>query len=186
MFKIQLGPLGGRSFLYDQLVTETGSAADGPTRFRKQLQPPSGTSQKGRRCQQVASACDIDGHQDTTDQAHVVIGRQPGHALWWVIGLIFQRDFKTDADRFQIAQQAAVSDHHSARLRGGTGSVLQKRQIVWLALDRLKAAGRGINFVGCFPRNRCQGRRLLLQAQPAQHRAMGEHQPRSAVGHNRV
>ena len=118
-----------------QSIRKVRAAADSAAVLADRFKPAQRAGQKVRRGHQYARHTAENRLQQTANQAHVVVQRQPADND--VVRV--QVDAKTTANQYFIGHQIAVGDLHPFGQGGGTRGVLQERNVVSLQDDRLPA-----------------------------------------------
>ncbi|GLO12501.1 hypothetical protein PPUJ20028_10820 [Pseudomonas putida] len=157
-----------------QAVGEIGAAADGATVLADGLQPALRPGQEVARRHQHARHAAENWLQQATDQAHVVIERQPADDH--VVGV--EVDAEALADQLFVGHQVAMADLHALGQRGGARGVLQEGDVI--ALQRGRAPVRRQRrvqavhrqqFGGVVRRQRFQALQVFVQRRHGQQQA---------------
>ena len=109
-----------------QAVGEIRPTADGAAVFGNRFQPAQWPAEEVRRRHQNARHAAEDRLQQTADQTHVVIQRQPADDDVVRVDV----DAESVTDQQFVGDQIAVADLHALGQRGGTGSVLQEGDVL--------------------------------------------------------
>ncbi|MCY1355262.1 hypothetical protein D9M69_416760 [compost metagenome] len=175
----QVEPFQGRLAdpLTAQAIGKIRPAADGAAVFADRLQPAQRPTEKIRRGHQHARHAAENRLQQATDQAHVVIQRQPADDD--VVGV--QVNAETVANQQFVGHQIAVADLHAFGQRGGARGVLQEGDVIVLQVHRDPALGQctveGIDTQ--------QRRRAFDLLQPIAQPGAGQQQARLGVADDR-
>ncbi len=94
-------------------------------RFGHRSDPPRRALQKGDRACQVAEVAAQDGREDSEDQAHIVVERQPRHDCHVPRGHAAELREVVGHQLLEVHRQVPVGDHHPGRPAGRAGCVLQ-------------------------------------------------------------
>ncbi len=109
-----------------QAIGEIRAAADGAAVLGNRFQPAQRPAEEVRRRHQNARHAAENRLQQTTDQPHVVVQRQPADDDVVRVHI----DAEAATDQQFVGDQIAMADLHTLGQRGGAGSVLQKGDVL--------------------------------------------------------
>ncbi|MNH12596.1 hypothetical protein D3C79_721420 [compost metagenome] len=135
--QVELGQRCTADPLAAQPIGKIGAATDGAAMIADRLQPTLWPGEKVGRGHQHARHAAEDRLQQTADQAHVVIQRQPADDDIVRVEI----DAEAMADQHLIGHQIAVADLHTLGQRRGPGGVLQEGDVIGLQRGCLPGIG---------------------------------------------